>query len=206
MTTVFFLRHGPTVENKEGRVQGQHPGTLLVPDTEHYISGIVPLLREERIDLLLSSDLTRAIDTLAILKRFLLQPDILEGQSPLLREKAMGLYEGMLWSEVPPEFREQRNHDQYDFRSFGGENDSDVRERVRKMLREFSLKYPNKRICCVTHAGWLEQLVKIADSEGILPNQWSDRKAIYEAGVGSMGQLQYFHALNIEASVSLDDE
>src|SRR5688500_8553360 len=125
MTTVFFLRHGPTIENAESRIQGQRPGTLLIPDTERYVAAVVPLLREKKLDMVLSSDLQRAIDTRDILKRFLQQPDIREGMSPLLREKAMGFYEGMLWQEVPNDFKELRGRSNYDFRTFGGENDVD---------------------------------------------------------------------------------
>ncbi len=206
MTTVFFLRHGPTAENAENRIQGQRPGTLLVPDTERYISTIIPLLREQHLDMVLSSDLQRAVDTRDILKRSLEQPQIREGLSPLLREKALGFYEGMLWDEVPAEFRELRGRSNYDFRTFGGENDVDVQNRVKTMLREFSLCYPQLRIACVTHAGWLEQLVLLADKAGVLSNQWSDRSAVYEAGVGSVGKLQYFHALSIEAVVEFDSD
>jgi broad specificity phosphatase PhoE len=203
MTTVFFLRHGPTQENKDGRVQGQRPGTLLIPETERYIAGIVPLLREKQITVLLSSDLERAQQTRMILKSFLLLPNVKEGISPLLREKAMGFYEGMLWSEVPAGFREQRGKETFDFRTFGGENSSDVQQRVRYALREFAVRYPNARIACVTHAGWLQQLVLIADAEGILPDQWSDRSAIYEGGLGPVGQLRYFHPVSIEAQLVL---
>jgi broad specificity phosphatase PhoE len=206
MTIVFFMRHGPTAENSEGRVQGQRPGTLLIPETERYVAAVVPLLREERITMLMSSDLQRAVDTRDILKNFLQQPDIRDAISPLLREKAMGFYEGMLWQEVPNDFRELRGRSQYDFRTFGGENDTDVRNRVTKVLREFALRYSQLRIACVTHAGWLEQLVGIADQAGVLGNQWDDRSAIYEAGIGPLGQLKYFHALSIQASVKLDED
>lgn len=194
------------MENAESRVQGQRPGTLLIPEAERYVAAVVPLLREKKLDMLLSSDLQRAIDTRDILKRFLQQPDLREGISPYLREKAMGFYEGMLWQEVPNDYRELRGRSNYDFRTFGGENDLDVLGRVKAMLREFSLRYPTLRIACVTHAGWLEQLVALADKAGVLANQWSNRSAIYEAGVGSMGKLQYFHALNIEASVEFDSD
>ncbi len=206
MTTVYFLRHGPTAENAEGRVQGQRPGTLLIPDTERYVAAVVPLLREKKIDLAVCSDLQRAVDTCGILKGFLQIPDLKEALSPLLREKAMGFYEGMLWQEVPNDFQELRGRSEYDFRTFGGENDSDVRLRVQRALREFAVRYPNLRIACVTHAGWLKQLVAIADQAGVLQNQWDDRTAIYEAGIGPIGQLKYFHALDIKASVNFDED
>lgn len=201
MTTMFFLRHGPTQENRESRIQGQQPGTLLIPDTEQYLAAVVPLLRKKSPTTLISSDLERAVGTRDILRTFLQIPDINVAMSPLLREKAMGFYEGMLWSEVPQILRDQRGQEVYDFRKFGGENDDDVRSRVAETLRRFAQQYAGNRICLITHAGWLKQLVLMADREGVLPDGWTDRTAIYEAGVGAIGQLQYFHPINIEAEL-----
>ncbi len=206
MTTVFFIRHGPTTENKENRIQGQQPGTLLIPDTERYLSAVTPLLREKSPQLILSSDLDRAVRTARILKKFLQAPSLRSTVSPLLREKAMGFYEGLLWSEVPEEFRAQRGKSNYDFRKFGGENEEDVRTRVKEELRQISQSYPNMRVVCVTHAGWLRQLVQIADKTGILTDTWTNRTAIYEGGLGPIGQLQYFHPISIKAGVEIDEE
>ena len=206
MTTVFFVRHGPTEENKIHRIQGQQPGTLLIPETERYLAAITPLLREKAPQLLLSSDLDRAVRTREVLQDFLQIPDIKYGVSPLLREKAMGFYEGMLWSEVPPEFHAQLRKSDYDFRKFGGENEEDVRERVKEALRRFSQRYPNMRIACITHAGWLRQLVQLADKEGVLPDGWTKRTAIYESGLGPIGQLKYFHPIKIQATISAEEE
>lgn len=205
MTTAFFLRHGPTQENKEGRIQGQQPGTILIRETEQYVTALIPLLRPKNPRVLISSDLDRSVKTCQILKEFLLIPDIKQVINPLLREKAMGYYEGMLWSEVPAEFQMQRGRTNYDFRSFGGENDEDVQRRVIEMLRRLGLEYSAERVACITHAGWMQQLVLLADKEGILPNGWSDRTAIYEAGISPVGKLQYFHPITIEAEIPHDE-
>jgi broad specificity phosphatase PhoE len=205
MTTVFFLRHGPTQENRENRIQGQQPGTLLIQETEQYLAAVTPLLREKAPTVLLSSDLERAVKTRGMLKNFLQIPDIKEGTSPLLREKAMGFYEGLLWNEVPEAFRTQFSKERdYDFRQFGGENEEDVRARVSEALRRFAQQYPGMRICCVTHAGWIKVLVGLADKAGILSDGWSDRTAIYEGGIGPIGQLLYFHPIALEAQLPLD--
>lgn len=205
MTIAFFVRHGPTKENKEGRIQGQQPGTLLIRESEAYLSAVVPLLREKSPTYLLSSDLDRAVETRDILERFLQLPNDKMGTMPILREKAMGFYEGMLWKDVPEAFKAQRGQELYDFRQFGGENSEDVLDRVRTALRLLAQQYPNERVCCVTHAAWIEQLVHLADSQGTLPDGWSKRTAIYEAGIGPVGQLQYFHPINIEAELPEED-
>ncbi|MFH1354463.1 MAG: histidine phosphatase family protein [bacterium] len=206
MTTVFFIRHGPTEENLVHRIQGQTSGTLIIPETERYLAAVVPLLRVKNPNLLLSSDLDRAVRTREILKEFLQITGIKDSVSPLLREKAMGFYEGMLWSKVPAEFQEQMGKSDYDFRRFGGENNEDVRQRVKEALRQISQRYPNMRIVCVTHSGWLRQLVQLADTAGILPDGWTNRTAIYEGGLGPIGQLQYFHPINIEAKYQTEEE
>lgn len=206
MTTIFFVRHGPTQENQEGRIQGQTPGTLLERETELYLTAVVPLLRAKNPNMLISSDLLRAIRTREILQQFLQIPDIKDAVSPLLREKAMGFYEGMLWREVPVIFQAQRGLSHYDFRQFGGENDDDVQSRVRESLRQFAQRYPVGRIGCITHAGWLQQLVALADKQGILPDNWRDRTAIYEGGLGPIGQLQYFHPIHLEAALADDGD
>jgi len=206
MTTAYFLRHGLTQENKERRVQGQTPGTLQVADTERYIAAVVPLLREKHPNVILSSDLERAVKTRRILKQFLQIADASEGTLPMLRERAMGYYEGMLWEQVPKEFQEELNRDEYDFRKFGGENNEDVRERVRATLRILAQQYNGRKVVCVTHAGWLKELVNVAGQSGVMPDGWSNRQSIYEAGVGPTGALQYFHPIHIQASVTKQEE
>lgn len=199
MTTVIFMRHGPTQENHEQRIQGHQPGTLIIQETESYLSAVVPLLREKSPTVLVSSDLERAVKTADILESFLQIPNLKRAFDPLLREKAMGFYEGMLWKDVPPEFQAQRRAMSFDFRKFGGENDEDVRLRVVSVLRRFAQEFPNQKICCVTHAGWIRQLVGMADKVGVLEDGWTKREAIYEAGLGPIGQMQYFHPINLTA-------
>jgi len=206
MITAFFLRHGPTEENKENRIQGQQPGTVIVRDTEVYLSAVTPLLREKRINLLVSSDLERAVVTMRMLKNFLLLPEAKEVVTPLLREKAMGYYEGMLWHEVPKAFQEQRGQELYNFRQFGGESNDDVLMRVKSFLRHVALQYPNLHVCCVTHAGWLRQLVQVASQSDVFTDGWTNRTAIYETGIGPVGELKYFHPIKIQAELPEENE
>jgi broad specificity phosphatase PhoE len=141
-----------------------------------------------------------------MLEGFLQLPNPREDIMPLLREKAMGFYEGMLWSEVPMEFSKQRKKANYDFRKYGGENEEDVQKRVREALRHMAREYPNSRVACITHAGWLRQLVQLATQEGTPPDGWTNRTAIYEGSLGPTGQLHSFRPIDIEASVETEEE
>jgi broad specificity phosphatase PhoE len=206
MTTVYFLRHGITEQNKEGRIQGQLPGKISLVGTERYLAAITPLLRDKNPQVLISSDLKRAVETRKMLGNFLQLPNPREAAMPLLREKAMGFYEGMLWSEVPMEFKEQQKKAHYDFRKYGGENEEDVRKRVREALRKIGKEYPNSRVACVTHAGWLRQLGQLDNQEGVLPDGWTNRTAIYEGSLDSEGKLYSFRPIDIEAGVDVEEE
>jgi len=206
MVTAYFLRHGPTKENKEELVQGQQPGTLLVPETERYLTAVTPLLREGKINMIISSDLRRAWQTSHILREFLEIEEAKELHSPLLRERAMGFYEGRAWTEVPLAFWGQKLSGSNDFRAFGGENDDDVRSRVKYFLKALSVKYVNMRVVCVTHAGWLRQLLSLAGAAAIEISQWTGRTEIYRVRVRGQGVIEAFDALDIEADVELDDE
>jgi hypothetical protein len=73
-------------------------------------------------------------------------------------------------------------------------------------MRRLALQYPAQRVACVTHAGWIQQLVAVADSQGILPDGWTGRNAIYEGGISPAGKLQYFHPIAIETALEDPNE
>lgn len=194
MTTVFFLRHGPTQENKEQRIQGHQGGTLLHPETESYITAVIPILRAKKPSALICSDLERAVHTCRILKEKLEIEGIKESVDPLLREAAKGFYEGMAWEDVPEQIRGQRGQLMYDFRQFGGESDGDVRTRVTAMLRRLAQLYPNQHVVCITHAGWIRQLVYLTDKTKTT-SPIVDRSAIYEVGLKAIGEISYIRPI-----------
>ena len=203
MTTITFLRHGPTQENHEGRIQGQQHGKLLVRETEAYLSAITPLLRDKNPAILISSDLERATATRSILKDFLQIADIKEETLSLLRERAVGMYEGKLWTEIPSELQQQKDQSMYDFRSGGGENSQEVAQRVVETLKYFSREYTDTLVCCVAHACWLQQLFHLVSPEN-LPPDWFDRTAVYETTLTPTGDIEDFNLIQIQAKLPQD--
>lgn len=203
MTTVIFLRHGPTQENHDGRIQGQRPGQLLWRETEVYISAVTPLLRPKNPSLLVSSDLERAVSTRQILKDFLQLPDIPEVTLSSLRERSVGAYEGKLWTEIPAVLQAQRGKSTYDFSVCGGEKSAEVAERVAATLHYLAREYTDTHICCVAHACWLQQLFHLV-SQAALPDDWFDRTAIYETKLASNGAISKFDLMQIQAKLPAD--
>ena len=203
MTTVVFLRHGPTRENQEGRVQGQQPGQLLVRETEAYISAITPMLRATNPSVLVSSDLGRATGTRQILKDFLQLPTVTEVTLSLLRERAVGTYEGKLWTDMPAALQSQRGRNEYDFRVCGGEDNQAVAARVAATLRYLASAHAHASICCISHACWLQQLAQMITAE-VLPDDWFDRTAIYELELAPAGTITNFKVHHIAAKLPRD--
>lgn len=203
MTTVTFLRHGPTLENQQGRIQGQQHGQLLIRETEAYLSAITPLLREKQLVALASSDLERATVTRRILKDFLQLTGVTEETLSLLRERSVGTYEGKLWTEIPLELQQLKGKSRYDFSVCGGENSVEVAERVAETLKYFAREYGEGQVCCVAHACWLQQLFHLVSHED-LPPDWFDRTAVYETQLGRDGTVQEFQLIQIQAKLPQD--
>lgn len=207
MVTVFFVRHGPTDENIKGIITGQQPGQLLNVETEHYIAGVAPLLRRAEPKMIFSSDLKRAVLTRRILKEFLQLEKIEEVETPLLRERSLGSWEGKLWKDIPGAIKNQRQEksETYNYRPFGGENHHDVCDRVRAMIEAISKQEEAKTICCVTHSGWLRQLAVILKKNKFLPDDWIHRRSIYQAKITPSQEVKSLVAIRIDAHVSGDD-
>lgn len=203
MVTLTFIRHGPTQENHDGRIQGQQPGRLLVRETEAYLSAITPMLRQKKPSVLVSSDLKRATATRHILKEFLQLPDVREVTLPLLRERSVGSFEGKLWTDLPEALRGQRGQSNYNFKVCGGEDHHDVARRVGSALQYFASAHAGERVCCISHACWLQQVTRLVSHESV-PDDWFDRTAIYEARVSPASKIVSFSIQHIAARLPQD--
>lgn len=205
MTKIFFLRHGLTKANRDDRIQGQQPGELLFPEAERYLAAVVPLLRQQTIAILVSSDLARAAVTRQILKKFLASgvPAITVKEVELrsLREQDVGRLDGRLWRDAPRHIRQLRALPVLNFEEWGGETPQALRARVQQTLKHFVKFYTDKTICCIVHAAWWQQLVDLAGEESHIPDQWSDRSAIYEGRLIPPGIIRALRSLTIQGDI-----
>ena len=143
---ITFVRHGETVENANGIVQGHLPGTL----TERGITqarAVAVRLSSESFDQAWSSDLARCADTAeAIVSR---HPGLRLRLASALREYAHGEFEGRASSECDW----TRTNSGLETRSPGGESALDVAGRLTAFLNALLIDHPNGRILVVTHGG-----------------------------------------------------
>lgn len=88
---IIITRHGETEENKIGVLQGHLPGTLSDLGKEQ-AERLAERLKDEKIDLIISSDLARAFDTAKTIAKFHEGADLVLDKN--LRELFFGKFDG----------------------------------------------------------------------------------------------------------------
>lgn len=123
---LYFVRHGESTWNVEGRVQGQTHHVPLTAAGRAQARDAAKALAGLDAPMLVTSDLVRAAETAAIVGDALGLAPTLE---PALREQSLGSLEGRLASELQPETTSPGQH-VTSVRWGGGESVEDVYERV----------------------------------------------------------------------------
>jgi probable phosphoglycerate mutase len=166
MTKILLVRHGETDWNKEHRLQGY----IDIPLNQEGILQAELLgqaLEKEPIDIVYSSDLSRAFDTAnAIAKRHSL-PIFVDKQ---LRERNYGEIQGMTYREIEEKLPE--NHHAWHsrdphFQPRGGETLHEFNERVTNCIQHIANQHPDQIILIVAHGGVLDCMYRHATQMGL---------------------------------------
>lgn len=165
-TRICLARHGETNWNLERRVQGQ----LNIPLNLRGMAQAKALARElesERFGRIYSSDLKRALQTVAPLSTRLGLP---VETSVALREKDDGSWQGMTFEDVdrafPSEHARHRQR-QADFLIPGGETLAAFAERVSTELTAIAERHAGETVLVVAHAGVLDIGYRLATGLGL---------------------------------------
>ena len=94
---LIITRHGETEENRAGIIQGHLPGVLSDLGKEQ-ANKLAERLKDEKIDLIISSDLDRALDTAKAVREF--HPDVDLVLDERLRERFLGKFQGKTVEEI----------------------------------------------------------------------------------------------------------
>ena len=205
-TTLILIRHGETAWNREKRLQGQIDTPLsevgqqqaravairfgaalgLQADAEGQVPSIV--------DVVLSSDLSRAMQTAAPLAEALglsVMPE------PGLRERHYGVFQGTTRDQIavqwPDDHARWIGHDP-DFAPEGGESMRQLSERVVRTLGRVAKAYPGKTVVCVTHGGVLDCAYRFAAP---LPLEAPRQHTLLNASVNT---IQWYSNANANAN------
>ena len=170
MTDIYITRHGQTIWNKEGKIQGSLNSDL----TEKGVMG-AELLSERikgmKIDYIISSPIERALKTAQIARG---QKDVEIIKYDGLKEIDCGDFEGKLLEDVAenhPEIYKKIVEDPFKTRYPNGENLTEFYERVVNCFKTILEDYKNKTILIVGHGGTIRAIEAYVKNEKI-QNSW----------------------------------
>jgi probable phosphoglycerate mutase len=172
-STLFgLLRHGQTIWNTQGRVQGRldspltPEGVATVQQWARFLAA--PRWRWTRV---LTSPAPRAAATAEIINAEL-RIDIQEEED--LREQDWGQWEGLSWSEIRASYGAmlQAQIDRgWSFRPPGGESRTEVGGRVRGLLTRLGRRHPGEQILVITHQGVIKSLIYAIEKRRFLSTE-----------------------------------
>lgn len=161
MTTVVAVRHGETTWNRQERLQGWAPAPLTDPGREQVDRLGAALTVEYDIDRILSSDLHRAAETVAVLLDHLDAPVT---SASAWRERDIGVFQGVAYDEMFERFPEydlgESGPEAAHRRPESGESVVAVRERVVEAWETTLTECePGETVLVVTHGGPIRLLL-----------------------------------------------
>lgn len=138
MTKLFLVRHGETVDNAAQILQGQTPGELNETGIAQ-AEAVARKMAGEHIDIFVSSDLYRSMQTCEIIARPHHQKVV---TTPLIRERDWGDFTGKLIPSLPK-----------DPKDWPGNIESleHMKSRAQNFLTWLKVTYPDKTILAVGH-------------------------------------------------------
>jgi len=156
MTHLYLIRHGRSLWNAEGRIQGQADPPLddLGRKQAHALAA---RLCSENLQMVYSSPLLRARETAEILCAAGGWPLKLDGR---LKERHTGEWTGLSGSEV--DARKAANP-AYDWRGLGppgGESPAALTARVAAGVDEIVAAHPEQKVAVVSHGGALNAYLR----------------------------------------------
>jgi probable phosphoglycerate mutase len=150
MTHLILIRHGETDWNREGRWQGQADVPLNENGLRQAVQ-IANLLRNKKIQIIYSSDASRARQTAEALGRAI---GLRVNVDVRLREIHQGAWQGLLITEIKEryskEFRSRRANP-LTIAPPGGETTKQVQERALSFIKDIYDHYPNEAVAIVSH-------------------------------------------------------
>lgn len=173
MVRFILIRHGETVWNRQARMQGRQDSPLTERGREQ-ASATGRRLKSEACALLLHSDLGRTCQTASLIAR---ECGLRLQAEPQLRERALGIMEGLTKEQVrqryPEQFRSYQSR-RADYVIPDGESLQQVFDRTRDCLSRIAMGFDGATVAVVTHGGILDAAYRLATGMALeLPRQFS---------------------------------
>lgn len=154
MKQLILVRHGETVDNVAQIIQGQTHGRLS-PRGIRQAELLGERLKGHPIDVILSSDLQRAKDTVLAISRHHPCPVVFTTE---VRERSFGIYEGRLREEYLDVIH-KLGINQSEFLPEGGESPQHVMIRSKGFFDSTMVKHRGKTVLVCAHGAFNRSLI-----------------------------------------------
>lgn len=193
---LYITRHGETLENKAGILQGHSEGTLSETGIMQ-AEKLSAKLKDEKFSIIYSSDLGRAARTTTIISKH--HPDTPVIYTKDLRERDLGEFQGKTRQECGWDIKPGSEYPE----PVNGENTPEVYFRAQKFYTYLLNKHINESLLIVTH-GFIGKILsgiitgKILDDIVITESLSNTSLSIYEiSGTGK------YHTVSFDSTVHL---
>lgn len=169
---LILTRHGETEENKRGVIAGWRPGRLSAKG-KRQVEKIAEHLRGIRIDYILSSDLKRCRDTVAVINRHHHAP---VRYMKSLRELSSGVFDGKSGADIQEALAAYEGEREA-FKPKGGESMIAFRGRVlrfKRALARQAVRYAGKTVLICSHSTWVRIFLELPSPH--IPASYLDPK------------------------------
>ncbi len=170
-TIIALLRHGKTVWNEAKRIQGRKDSPLSEKGARQ-VHQWGKFLGTVSIDRIISSDLGRVKETVAIIQQYI--QDVPLEFDPALREQSWGEWEGKTFTELHQyEGKELARQIAagWDFCPPGGESRREVLQRVLPIVANIPERFPGEQILLVSHEGIVKSLLYLLAGRAFMPDE-----------------------------------
>ncbi len=177
-TRLIAIRHGETAWNVDTRIQGQLD--IELNDTGRWQAQQVALaLRDEGIDAIYASDLSRAFQTAQAIGAAM---GLHARPTPELRERHFGHFQTRTWAEIEqnwPQDAQLWRTRVPDWAPEGGESLLALRDRVCQAVNTLAARHVGEHIVLVAHGGIMDVLYRLATGQDLqAPRTWSLGNAV----------------------------
>ena len=170
-TVLALLRHGKTIWNEEGRIQGRHDSPLSETGRKQ-VHEWGKFMGDFTIDSIIASDLGRVRETVEILQQYCSPVPVNWKED--LREQSWGKWEGKTFRELKNEQPEElatQIRAGWNFRPPEGESRKEVLLRALPVIQDTLQKQPGKQILIVSHEGIVKSLIYHLAGRAFLPEE-----------------------------------
>lgn len=172
---LLLIRHGESVANREGRIQGQRDYPLS-EEGRRQAERLAKWLSRKRIDALYSSDLSRAYQTAAAIARYhslkvIARPDV--------REVKLGRFETLTMDEVQKKYPEYAGADFLSTGLSDVEQADEVYRRALAVVEDLYDRHQSGYVVLVSHGLFISCML-----QALLNIKWPGRRVFKVGNTG----------------------